>query len=77
MLLWNIHDSGIDYDSGEGHKGRNNWKELGGGEWEGHWRATEDLLLMWGKFYTNRKVIWEKWINILHYLQNGCMLKVD
>lgn len=60
MFLWNMHDSGIEYDPEEGHKGRNNWKELRLGEWAGDKRATEDLSLTWGKFYTNRKITWEK-----------------
>ena len=33
-LLQNLHDSGMECDSGEGQKGRNNRKELVSGDWE-------------------------------------------
>lgn len=55
---------------------RHSWREL---RWvserrkvkKGDWRPREDLLPMWTKFYTNRKSPWEKWIDILHYVQRA------
>lgn len=72
LLLQNIQGPGVECDSGKKKqlKGVGVVSERRKVK-KGDWRAREDLLPMWTKFYTNRKSPWEKWIDILHYVQRA------